>query len=148
MTPRVDLLEESFDLVIARGDDLTEEFYRGVFEAAPQLRALFAGVSMGLQKLKFVSTLVVLRMALRDLAAVLPELEALGSRHVRYGVLPEHYPIIEAALLSAMEAVGGPRWTPAYSAAWAELCAVVGEVMLRGAAASVPAGTGTGTESA
>jgi hemoglobin-like flavoprotein len=136
----LDLLEESFELVLMRGDDLTEAFYRGVFARAPQLRDLFADVSMGLQKLKFISMLVVLRMSLRDIEAVMPELQALGARHVNYGALPEHYPIIRAALLDAMEEVGGQRWTPAYSAAWAELYALVDEAMLRGAAAT-PAGT-------
>ena len=145
MTLRVDLLEESFDLVVVRGDDLTEEFYRGVFARAPQLRDLFAGVSMSLQKLKFLSTLVILRMSLRDIEAVMPALEALGARHVGYGALPEHYPIIWAALLDAMEAVGGQRWTPAYSAAWAELYALVEEAMLRGAVATA---AGTGVERA
>ncbi len=134
MTLRVDLLEESFDLVVIRGDDLTEEFYRRVFARAPELEDLFANVSMSLQKLKFVSTLVVLRQSLRDIEAVMPELEALGARHAGYGALPEHYPIIQAALLEAMAAVGGHRWTPAYTAAWAELYALVQEAMLRGAA--------------
>jgi hemoglobin-like flavoprotein len=100
---------------------------------------------MSLQKLKFLSTLVILRMSLRDIEAVMPALEALGARHVGYGVLPEHYPIIWAALLDAMEAVGGQRWTPAYSAAWAELYALVDEAMLRGAAATA---AGTGVERA
>ena len=117
MTERMDLLEESFDLVIARGDDLIEEFYRGVFARAPQLRDLFVSVSMSLQKLKFLSTLVVLRMSLHDIEAAMPALEALGARHVGYGALPEHYPIFWAALLDAMESVGGQRWTPAYSIA-------------------------------
>jgi hemoglobin-like flavoprotein len=48
--------------------------------------------------------------------------------------LPAHYPIIRAALLDAMAAVGGDRWPPAY-AAWAEAFAFVQEAMLRGAAA-------------
>ena len=144
MTQRVDLLEESFDLVIVRGDDLIEEFYRGVFARAPQLRDLFVRVSMSLQKLKFLSTLDVLRMSLHDIEAAMPALEALGARHVGYGALPEHYPLIRAALLDAMEAVGGQRWTPAYSAAWAELIALVEEAMLRGAAATA---AGTGEES-
>ena len=145
MTQRVDLLEESFVLVIVRGDDLIEEFYRGLFARAPQLRDLFASVSMSLQKLKFLSTLVVLRMSLRDIEAAMPALEALGARHVGYGALPEHYPIFWAALLDAMESVGGQRWTPAYSAAWAEFYALVEEAMLRGAAATA---AGTGVESA
>ena len=144
MTEQVGLLEESLDLVIVRGDDLIEEFYRGVFARAPQLRDLFAGVSMSLQKLKFLSTLVVLRMSVRDIEAVMPALEALGARHVGYGALPEHYPSFWAALLDAMEVVGGQRWTPAYAAAWAELYALVEEAMLRGAAVTA---AGTGTES-
>jgi hemoglobin-like flavoprotein len=145
MTLRVDVLEESFDFVVGRGDDLTEEFYRVVFARAPELEDLFAHVSMSLQKLKFVSTLVVLRMSLHDIEAVMPELEALGARHNAYGALPEHYPIIQAALLDAMAAVGGERWTAAHTAAWAELYAVVEEAMLRGA---VTAQAGTSEERA
>jgi methyl-accepting chemotaxis protein len=145
VTLQVDLLEESFDLVVVRGDDLIEEFYRGIFARAPQLRELFASVSMSLLKLKFLSTLIVLRMSLHDMEAVLPALEALGARHVGYGARPEHYPIFRAALLDAMEAVGGQRWTPAYSAAWARVYELVEEAMLRGAAA---AAAGTSVERA
>lgn len=130
---RVDLLEESFDLVVLRGDDLTEDFYGRVFARAPELWTLFAGVSMELQKLKFIGTLVVLRKSLRDLERVTLELEALGARHVDYGVLPEHYPIIGAALLDAMAAVGGSRWSAAYSAAWTGAYELVQSAMLRGA---------------
>jgi hemoglobin-like flavoprotein len=140
VTLPVDLLEESFDLVASRGDDLTTAFYERVFAHAPQLQDLFATVPMGLQKLKFISTLVVLRMSLRDIAAVVPALEALGARHAGYGVLPEHYPIVRAALLEALEVVGGQRWTPAYTVAWSELYALVAEAMLRGSATQ--AGTG------
>jgi hemoglobin-like flavoprotein len=140
VTLPVDLLEESFDLVVLRGDDLTTEFYQRVFARAPQLRVLFATVPMSLQKLKFVSALVVLRMSLRDIAAVMPALEALGARHAGYGTLPEHYPIMRAALLEALEVVGGQRWTPAYTAAWSDLYAMVAEAMLRGAAAQVATG--------
>jgi hemoglobin-like flavoprotein len=136
VTLQIDLLEESFDLVVIRGDDLTAEFYRCVFARAPQLQDLFAHVEMSLQRLKFISTLVVLRQSLRDLEALRPELEALGARHADYGARPEHYSIIQEALLDAMATVGGDRWTPAYTAAWAEAYTVVQEAMLRGAAAA------------
>jgi hemoglobin-like flavoprotein len=136
VTLPIDLLEESFDLVVARGDDLTTEFYRRVFARGPQLQELFRHVPMSLQKIKFIGTLVVLRQSLRQLEAVVPELEALGARHVAYGALPEHYPLVAQALVEAMAAVGGERWTPAYTAAWTEAYALVQEVMLRGAAAA------------
>ncbi len=46
----VALLEESFDLVAPRGQELVDRFYHRVFSIAPGARTLFAGVDMVKQK--------------------------------------------------------------------------------------------------
>jgi nitric oxide dioxygenase len=79
------------------------------------------------------SALVLLRKSLRDLDRVVPTLHALGARHVAYGALPEHYPVVGAALLEAMEAVAGDAWLPEYESAWGEAYGVVASVMIAGA---------------
>lgn len=139
MPLRADLLEESFDLVVLRGDDLVAGFYRCLFASAPSLRRLFEDVAMGRQQLKFLSTLVTLRRSWRDLDALAPELERLGARHVRYGVLPEHYPLLGSALIDALTEVGGTHWKPEYTRSWQAAYEVVAGAMLRGAA-GIPAG--------
>jgi hypothetical protein len=63
-------LETSFDLVAARGDELMDEFYKGLFEAAPAVMPLFAGTDLKRQKAMLLGTLVLLRKSLRDPDAI------------------------------------------------------------------------------
>lgn len=107
----VDILEHSFDLLAPRGDAVVDMFYRRLFAAAPDTRALFAA-DLAAQKRALLATLVVLRTSLRQLEAIVPALRALGARHRGYGVRPEQYPVVGTALLGAMAEVGGRTGTP------------------------------------
>lgn len=130
----VDELEQSFDLLISHGDELLARFYELVFAHGPALRRLFERADMHVLKPKFLSTLVTLRQSWRDLDRFVPDLEALGARHRRYGALPEHYALLGNDLVQAMVEIGGPDWKPEYTACWREAFSVVQTVMLRGAA--------------
>ncbi|HEX6654044.1 MAG TPA: globin domain-containing protein [Thermoleophilaceae bacterium] len=129
-------LEESFDLVAPHGDELMEEFYGRLFEAAPAVKPLFAGTDMGRQKAVVLAMLVLVRKSLRDLDAIVPNLRELGARHVAYGAEPEHYPVVAEVLIMAMAAVAGDAWKPEYESAWAGALGVVASVMIEGAEAA------------
>jgi len=73
------------------------------------------------QKTKLLATLIVLR-------------KAIGERHAGYGVLPAHDPVVGAALLAAMEAVGGEQWRPEYTVAWSQAYQIMQDTMLSGVA--------------
>ena len=118
MSLDLEALETSFDLVAPRGDELMDEFYAGLFEAAPAVKPLFAHTDLKRQKTMLLGTLVLLRKSLRDLDAIVPKLRDLGARHVAYGAQPEHYPVVGEVLIRAMATVAGPAWKPAYEAAW------------------------------
>jgi hemoglobin-like flavoprotein len=133
----VEILEQSFDLIAPRGDELADRMYANIFTAAPAALALFAGADMAAQKQKLFATLVMLRNSLRNLDMMVPMLHALGERHAHYGVQPAHYPIVGAALIAAMEAVGGDEWHPEYSESWTAAYRIVQETMLSGAAVTV-----------
>jgi hemoglobin-like flavoprotein len=130
----VNILEESFDLVAPRGEELIERFYERLFTNAPELRPLFAHTDMARQRQMLLGALVLLRKSLRNLAPIVPALQAMGARHAAYGVRPEHYPIVGAALLSSLAEIGGDAWIPEYSQAWADAYQVVQDTMLSGAA--------------
>jgi methyl-accepting chemotaxis protein len=130
----IDALETSFDLVAPRGDELTEIFYARLFDAAPEVKPLFAGADMARQRQMLLAALVLLRQSLRNLDAVLPALRKLGARHVAYGTKPAHYPLVGATLIGAMETVAGEEWQLRYAQAWSEAFGVVAAVMLEGAA--------------
>ena len=138
MTLNIKTLETSFDLIAPRGDELMDEFYSRLFEAAPAVRPLFSA-DMKRQKAMLLSALVLVRKSLRDLDRLVPTLHALGARHVQYGALPEHYPVVAAVLMDAMAAVAGDAWTAEHDAAWGAALAVVAGVMIEGAESAVEA---------
>ena len=53
-----EVLESSFDLVAARGDELMDVFYARLFAAAPAVRPLFPATDMQRQKAMLLATLV------------------------------------------------------------------------------------------
>jgi methyl-accepting chemotaxis protein len=134
MTLNLNALEESFDLVAPRGDELMDVFYARLFATAPAVKPLFAGTDLRRQKAMLLRALVLLRNSLRDLDAIVPALRALGARHVAYGARPEHYPVVGEVLIASMAQVAGAAWRPEHERAWASAYAVVAGAMCDGAA--------------
>ena len=132
MSLDLEALETSFDLVAPRGDELMDEFYARLFAAAPAVRPLFPK-DMQRQKTMLLGALVLLRKSLRDLDAIVPKLRELGARHVAYGTLPEHYPVVGETLIASMAAVAGTSWRSEYASAWAAAYEIVAGTMLAGA---------------
>ena len=132
MSLDLDALETSFDLIAPRGDDLMDEFYARLFEAAPTVRPLFP-TDLKRQKTMLLGALVLLRKSLRNLDGIVPTLRSLGARHVAYGARPEHYPVVGAVLLESMAVVAGDAWTPEYERAWGAAYGVVAATMIEGA---------------
>src|SRR4051794_37806238 len=128
----INSLETSFDAIAPRGEELVEDFYDRLFTAAPPLRGLFPD-DMKRQRSMLLGALVLLRKSLRDLDRIAPTLRTLGARHVGYGALPEHYPVVGTLLIASMEQVAGDAWRPEYATAWADAYGVVAAEMMAGA---------------
>jgi methyl-accepting chemotaxis protein len=137
MSLNLTALENSFDLVAPRGDELMDEFYGRLFAAAPAVRPLFARTDMKQQKAMLLATLVLLRKSLRNLDAIAPKIRELGARHIAYGARPEHYPVVGEVLLASMAEVAGDAWLPDYEQAWVEAFGVVAAVMIEGAESAI-----------
>jgi hemoglobin-like flavoprotein len=137
--PDLDTLETSFDLIAPRGEELVDTFYTRLFDAAPEVKPLFANTDLRKQKSMLLATLVLLRKSLRDLEAITPKLRQLGARHVAYGALPEHYLVVAEVMLASMAEIAGDAWTPDVQAAWARALGIVATAMLEGAAEAAEA---------
>ena len=132
MSLDLEALETSFDLVAPRGDLLMDTFYSRLFAAAPSVRQLFPA-DLHAQKTMLLGTLVLLRKSLRDLEAIVPKLRDLGARHVAYGAVPDHYPVVGSVLIAAMAEVAGDDWRSEYEAAWGSAFELVAGAMQEGA---------------
>jgi len=69
-----------------------------------------------------------------DLAPLVKTLHGLGKRHVKYGVLEAHYPIVGQALIETLAAAMGEAFTDEVKAAWVDVYGVISGAMIEGAA--------------
>lgn len=123
------LLKESFDLIAPAKDEFAEAFYHRLFEKYPATREFFKNTEFPKQSRALAATLAVVVAGVAKGDDLVPTLQTLGNRHKTYGVLPEHYPIVGEILLETFQTTLGPKWTPAYQAAWTEAYVVIARVM-------------------
>ena len=122
------LVQKSFEKVAPIADLAAELFYGRLFELDPTLKPMFRG-DIKDQGKKLMSTLKVAVAGLDRLDALLPTVQALGRRHLAYGVRDEHYDIVASALLWTLEKGLGELWTPDCKAAWEEVYTILAKVM-------------------
>src|SRR6202163_1994992 len=112
MTPdQVKLVQQSFAKVAPMSEQAAVIFYDRLFEIAPSVKSMFPA-DLTEQRKKLMATLAVVVNGLGNLESVLPAASALAKRHVSYGAKAEHYPVVGAALLWALEKGLGDGWTP------------------------------------
>ncbi|WP_029005333.1 globin family protein [Azorhizobium doebereinerae] len=138
MTPsQVELVQSSFAKVAPIADTAAGLFYGRLFETAPEVKPLFKG-DIAEQGRKLMATLAVVVNGLTKLEVIVPAAQTLARRHVAYGVRPEHYAPVGAALLWTLEQGLGPDFTPETKAAWAEAYTLLSSVMIEAAADAAP----------
>jgi nitric oxide dioxygenase len=133
MSLKVKLLESSFEKIKPQANEFVNSFYENLFTASPEAKPLFANTSMADQKQKLLASLVLVVENLQTPDLLNDSLKGLGARHVKYGALPEHYPLVGAALLIAFEQYLKSEWTPEVKQAWVDAYGVITEIMLDGA---------------
>src|SRR5688572_13851961 len=103
MTPeQKTLVQQTFAMVTPIADTAASLFYRRLFDLDPTLELLFKG-DMKEQGRKLMQALTVTVHGLDHLETTVPALQALGRRHVRYGVRDQHYDTVAAALLWTLQ---------------------------------------------
>ncbi len=132
ITPaQVELVQSSFQLVLPIADVAGMLFYERIFTLAPGARALF-GDDIALQASRTMAAVKTAVDGLGDIEHVAPFLVRLGARHVRYGVQPEHFDLVGAALLWTLEQGLGEAFTPEVHEAWVATFGVIARTMLIG----------------
>ena len=133
MSLQVELLEQSFEEIKPNADEFVNSFYENLFTANPEAKPLFETTDMEAQKKKLLNSLVLVVDNLRMPDVLNQALRGLGARHVKYGALPEHYPLVGSALLTTFEQYLGDKWTPDVKQAWVDAYGAISQIMLDGA---------------
>ncbi len=142
MTPsQILAVKQSFAMVEPSADQAGAMFYARLFEIDPGLRPLFKG-DIGEQSRKLMQVLATAVNALDRIETIVPTVQALGARHVAYGVEEAHYDTVAAALLWTLERGLGDRFAPSVRDAWVAAYTLLSETMkaaARGASARAAA---------
>lgn len=134
---QVALVQQTWKQVLPIRDVAAKLFYDKLFELDPALRPLFRGdmVEQGRKLMTMIGTAVV---GLSRPDELIPAVQALGVRHVAYGVQDMHYDTVAAALLDTLGKGLGDAFTPEAKEAWVAVYTVLAKTM-KDAAASAPA---------
>ena len=132
---RIARVRASWALVVPIAESAAAHFYERLFALDPALRPLFDGADLTAQRRKLMQSLAVVVAGLGDLPRLLPAVEALGRRHVGYGVADAHYDTVGAALVATLASALGDAFDDETRGAWLEAYALLADAMRRGAAA-------------
>lgn len=133
MALNVSVLENTFKLVEPRANEFAASFYETLFTDCPAALPLFANTDLAKQQKKLIMSLVYVVGNLRYPDNLTKTLKDLGAKHVNYGAMHEHYPIVGASLLKTFETYIGSEWTPEVKQSWTDAYEVISNIMLEGA---------------
>ena len=125
---KVQLIRDSLIQVRPLADHIAESFYSHMFEIAPHLQKLFTG-NMKTQGTMLMTSLELAVSSLDNMESILPSVQALGERHMSYGVKKEYYSYAKESFLWALEKHLKGEFTPTLKNAWSEAFDTLIEVM-------------------
>jgi len=126
---QADLVQLTWRSVLPVGDTFAELFYGRLFALDPGVRRLFKDdiVEQG-RNLTAMLSVATANLAKPERIGV--ALRQLGRRHAAYGVRPEHFALVEDALLFALEHALIDVFTAEVKAAWQAGYALLTSMML------------------
>lgn len=112
------LVQDTWEKVVPISDTAAELFYGKLFELDPELKPMFANSDMKEQGKKLMQMIGAAVKGLDSLGELVPAVQGLGKRHVKYGVKDEHYGTVAAALLDTLDKGLGDDFTEETKEAW------------------------------
>jgi hemoglobin-like flavoprotein len=138
MTPKqIELVQGSWKKVLPIADTAADLFYGKLFSLDPSLKPLFKG-DMKQQGRKLMSMIGTAVGGLSRLDSIVPAVQDLGRRHVKYGVKDPHYDTVATALVWTLGQGLGEAFTAEVKEAWVTAYGILAKTM-KDAAAQVPA---------
>lgn len=126
---QIALIRHSWHLIKPASKETGMAFYEKLFAAAPGIRPLFKkDVAEQAEKLMAMLNYVVNN--LDNLERILPDIEALGARHISYGAKPEHYDVVGNCVIETLRSGLAEKWNPELQQSWIAVFAVIKTTMM------------------
>ncbi|WP_094677680.1 globin family protein [Hydrocoleum sp. CS-953] len=133
MGSKIEIIEQTFAQIKPNAEKFAASFYVNLFREYPELKPLFVNTDMEKQQKKLLDALILVVENLRHGEVLKGVIEALGARHVNYGVLQQHYPAVGKALLETLKEYLQENWNSEVKAAWVSAYRGIAKLMLKGA---------------
>jgi hemoglobin-like flavoprotein len=138
MSLNVEVLQQSFEQIKPQASEFADSFYQNLFADYPQVQPLFAKTNMVEQKKHLIGALVLTIDNLKQPEILIKALKEMGARHLKYGTIEDHYPMVGGTLLKTFALHLGSAWTEEVKQAWLDAYDAIAQIMLQGAAESNP----------
>lgn len=125
----VSRIRADFRRVADDPERLAALFYARLFEIEPDLRGMFRG-DLSAQGRKLTAALAIVVHGLDRLDGILATIQALGARHVRYGVEERHYAVVGRALIDTLKTCLGASFDTAAVRAWTIAYGILASAMI------------------
>lgn len=135
MSLNIELLRESFEAVKPVAVPVVEHFYKTLFSKYPQAKPLFKNVDMGTQKGHLINSLVFIVDHVDKAEQLVPYLQKMGARHLKYGVQNEHYAWVGGSLIETFKHFFKDQWSQELESTWLTAFGVIAQQMQEGAKA-------------
>ena len=126
---QIDLVQDTFKSVVPIKEVAAELFYKRLFELDPSLESMFTG-DMNEQGQKLMSAMALVVGGLKNWERVEPTVRELGARHVDYGIKPQHYETVGAALIWTLGQGLGDAFTDDVKQAWTAAYEAIATTMM------------------
>ena len=125
----VALVQQTWEQVGPIADEAATVFYSRLFELDPSLRSMFRQTDMVEQRRKLMQMITVAVRGLNRFDELMPAMQAMGRRHVGYGVQDHHYDTVGAALLWTLEQGLGDAFTLEARESWTLLYGTLASIL-------------------
>ena len=125
---QIKCIRNSWRRILPIKEKFAELFYARLFELDPKIKPLFRG-RLDFQGEKIMTTLNVVVNSIEDIKSVEAMLQAMGNRHIIYGVQAAHYETVGAALLYVLEQSLGDYFTDEVEDAWVTAYSLIASTM-------------------
>lgn len=125
----IELVQKSWMDISVDQNTAIRVFYDRLFETHPELEVMFHD-DMEAQRRKFLGVFDFVIKGLSDLDGIRDDIAAAGIRHLEYGAVPAHYPVVGETLLWTLEDMLGMRYTEEVASAWRAVYEEIATIML------------------
>lgn len=126
------VIKQTVPVLLEHGETLTRHFYQRMFRENPEVLSFFnpAHQHAGTQQRALAGAICAYAQNIENPAVLADAVELIAQKHVSLQILAEHYPIVGANLLAAIQEVLGEGATDAVIDAWGAAYGMLADILI------------------